>query len=298
MFATGTISLIAPAASTQIRGYATLKDISLRLKSVKNIQKITKSMKMVSAAKFAKAERDLKQARPYGSACTELSEKSDVDIASPSVKKHLIVAVSSDRGLCGAVHTSVVKAVKAMLAEESRESLDTKIVAIGDKSRQQLQRVYASNILLTINDVGKKPPSFVDASTVAKAILNSGYEYDSGEVIFNKFKSVISYTTTKTPFFSTNLLGEGKNFGLYDSLDEETIRCYNEFQLANLIYYGMKESAASEQSARMSAMESATQNATEVIGKLTLLYNRTRQMVITRELIEIISGASALEKKE
>lgn len=298
MFATGTVSLIAPACSNQVRGYATLKDISMRLKSVKNIQKITKSMKMVSAAKFAKAERDLKMARPYGAASTELTEKAEVDLASPNVKKHLIVAVSSDRGLCGAIHSSIVKAVKAMLAEESRESLETKIVAIGDKSRQLLQRVYASNILLSVNDVGKKAPTFVDASAVAQAILAAGYEYDSGEVVYNKFKSVISYKTTTTPFFSTALLSEGKNFGLYDSLDEETIRCYNEFQLANLIYYGLKENAASEQSARMSAMEAATKNAGEMIGKLTLYYNRTRQMVITRELIEIISGAAALDVKE
>lgn len=297
MLASGSISLVGPVL-TQARGYATLKEISTRLKSVKNIQKITKSMKMVSAAKFAKAERELKDARPYGSAASEFNDRAEVDAQPENVKKHLIIAVSSDRGLCGAIHTSVVKAIKAMLAEESRSNLETKIVSIGDKARSQLQRVYSSNILLSVNDVGKKNPSFVEASSIANAILATGYEYDSGEVVYNQFKTVISYKTSKQPFYSTSLLNEAKNFSLYDSLDEETVRCFQEFQLANLIFYGMKESATSEQSARMSAMENATKNAGEMIDKLTLYYNRTRQAVITRELIEIISGAAALDTKE
>ena len=104
-----------------------------------------------------------------------------------NVKKHLIVAVSSDRGLCGAIHSSIVKAVKGLLAEQ-KDGLQTKIVCIGDKSKQQLQRVYASNILLSVNDVGKKAITFLDASIIANEIISSGYEYDTGEIIYNKFK--------------------------------------------------------------------------------------------------------------
>ena len=111
-------------------------------------------------------------------------------------------------------------------------------------------------------------------------------------------RSAISYTTTKQPFFSVGLVSNAKNIGLYDSLDAETLKCYQEFQLASLVFYGMKENNTSEQSARMSAMDNASKNAGEMIGKLTLYYNRTRQAVITRELIEIISGASALDAKE
>jgi len=293
----GAVSLMTPVY-TQSRGYATLKDISRRLKSVKNIQKITKSMKMVSAAKYAKAEKDLKATRPYGAATTVFNEQAEVKPENENVKKHLIVAVTSDRGLCGAIHTSIVKAIKSMLADEKQQSLDTKIVCIGDKSKGMLQRVYAKNILFSVNDVGKKNITFLDASGIANEILNSGYEFDSGEILYNKFKTVISYATTKQPFFSTSIVTNAKNIGLYDSLDAETIRCYQEFQLGSMLFFALKENSTSELSARMSAMDNASKNAGEMINKLTLYYNRTRQAVITRELIEIISGASALDAKE
>lgn len=291
------VNLFVPIA-TQTRNYVTLKDISMRLKSVKNIQKITKSMKMVSAAKFAQADKALRSSRPYGSAVLEFNEKAEVEPEADDVKKHLIIAVSSDRGLCGAIHTSICKAVKATLQEE-KAGLETKIVCIGDKARSILQRNYGSNMLFSVNDIGKKGITFLDASLVANEILDSGFEYESGEILYNHFKSVISYNTVQKPFYSTDLLsGSGKNFGLYDSLDSETLKCFQEYQLASLVYYGLKENAASEQSARMSAMDNATKNAGEMIDKLTLYYNRTRQAVITRELIEIISGAAALDVKE
>jgi len=292
----GVNTLVTPLI-TQARGYATLKDISRRLKSVKNIQKITKSMKMVSAAKYAQAEKSLRLVRPFGSAVTSFKDKAEVKPESENVKKHLIVALTSDRGLCGAIHTSIVKAVKSLLAEK-KEGLDTRIVCIGDKAKSMLQRAYAKSILFSVNDIGKKNVTFLDASLVANEILASGYEFDSGEVLYNRFKSVISYTTTKEPFYSASIVSNGKNYGLYDSLDAETLKCFQEFQLASLVYYGLKENITSEQSARMSAMDNASKNAGEMIGKLTLYYNRTRQAVITRELIEIISGAAALDAKE
>lgn len=291
------VSLASPAVVyNQTRGYATLKEISRRLKSVKNIQKITKSMKMVSAAKYAKAEKELKQVRPYGSALV-LNEKAEIKPEAENVKKHLIVALTSDRGLCGAIHTSIVKAVKVMLTE-NKEGLETKIVCIGDKSKGMLQRAFAQSILFSVNDVGKKPVTFSDASAISNAILSSGFEFDSGEIIYNRFKSAISYETARQQFYSTNMLSLGKQFSLYDSLDAETVKCFQEFQLVSQLFYGFKENITSEQSARMSAMDNASKNAGEMIGKLTLYYNRTRQAVITRELIEIISGAAALDVKE
>lgn len=296
MFGVGVNLIVTPALS-QARGYATLKDISRRLKSVKNIQKITKSMKMVSAAKYAQAEKALKLVRPYGAAATSFKDKAEIKAEPEQVKKHLIIALTSDRGLCGAIHTSIVKAVKLLLAEQ-KEGLETKIVCVGDKSKSMLQRAYARSILFSVNDIGKKNVSFYDASGIANEILNSGYEFDSGEILFNRFRSVIAYTTSKEPFYSASIVTSGKNFGLYDSMDSETLKCFQEFQLASLIYYGLKENITSEQSARMSAMDNASKNAGEMIGKLTLYYNRTRQSVITRELIEIISGAAALDVKE
>jgi F-type H+-transporting ATPase subunit gamma len=294
----------------QSRSYVTLKDISMRLKSVTNIQKITKSMKMVSAAKYAKAEKDLKIARPYGAALAEFNTQSELPNESlllpANVKRHLIIAISSDRGVCGAIHTSIVKAVKALLHESRHQvnggaaaGLETRIVPIGDKAKQILARTHSSQILFSVNDVGKKNIVFLDASQVASEIIKSGYEFDSGDLLYNKFKSVISYNTTRQAFYSADLIiNTAKNIGLYDSLDAETLKCYQEYQLASLIYYALKENSTSEVSARMSAMENATKNAGEMITRLQLYYNRTRQSVITRELIEIISGASALEKKE
>merc|ERR1712050_198380 len=277
---------------TQVRSMATLKEIAIRLKSVKNIQKITKSMKMVAAAKYARAERELKKARPYGEGAQAFFEKAEVqtDATKPN---HLIVAFTSDRGLCGTVHSSVVRAIRAHINEMS-PSVNLKIVCVGDKSRAMLNRQHGSKFLFTVNDVGKKPPSFGDASNIAAALTGSGYEYDFGLTYFNRFKSVVAFNTSTMPLFTLDSVSNAEKISLYDSLDEETLRCYNEFALTNLFFYALKENACSEQSSRMTSMDNATKNAGEMIDKLTLTYNRTRQAVITRELIEIISGAAAV----
>merc|ERR1711962_569881 len=277
----------------QSRGMATLKEIRLRLKSVTNIQKITKSMKMVSAAKYARAERELKPARAYGIGAKAFFEKADVeqDKTKPS---HLVVALSSDRGLCGGIHSSVVKYIKAMIEEEGAGSENTKLMVIGDRAKSIFQRTLAGNIMYSFSDYGKRPPIFADASLVATTILNSGLEVDRSTLVFNTFKSVISYYATELPLFTPAAIENSKNFSVYDSVDEDVLRSYNEFALASLIMFAMKEGSCSEQSSRMTAMDAASKNAGEMIDKLTLTFNRTRQAVITRELIEIISGAAAL----
>jgi len=280
---------------TQQRGMATLKDISLRLKSVTNIQKITKSMKMVSAAKYAKAERDLKGARAYG-----VGAQTFFDNINPTVegetkepkKKRLYVLITSDRGLCGAVHTSIVKEARNILREAG--DADVRLVCIGDKSRGGLQRVYGKNFLVTGNEIGRTPPTFADASVAAKAILDSGFDFDEGAIIFNRFKTVVSYQTSKLPILPLEAIKTKEALSTYDSVDDDVLQSYTEYSLAQLIYYAMKESATSEQSSRMTAMDGASKNAGEMIDKLTLAFNRTRQAVITRELIEIISGAACV----
>jgi len=301
MFASkATVVLSQAPTINQTRSYVTLKEISRRLKSVKSIQKITKSMKMVSAAKYAKAEKELKLVRPFGSAINVFDRQVDLPLKLDEIearKKHLIVATTSDRGLCGAIHSSVAKEVKSLIGKK-KENLDVKVVCIGDKSKSLLQRYYGKSILFSVNDVGKKNITFGDASAIANEILNSGYEFDSGQILYNRFKSAISYATTAQPFYSLGLITSAKNYGLYDSLDAPTIQCFQEYQLASSIFYGLKENSTSELSARMSAMDNASKNAGEMIGRLTLYYNRTRQAVITRELIEIISGAAALDAKE
>lgn len=276
----------------QDRGMATLKAISIRLKSVKNIQKITQSMKMVSAAKYARAERELKPVRPYGEGAAAFYEKIEPEPAQDKPKT-LIVAMSSDRGLCGGIHSSICKLIKNEIAESSSPN-DIGIVCVGDKSRAQLARVYAKNILFQVGEVGRKAATFEDAAAVASAIINSGYEFGSGKIVFNKFKSVVSYNTTSLPIFPSEAVSSAEKLAVYDSLDADVVQSYLEYSLASLIFFTFKEQACSEQSARMTAMDNASKNSGEMIDKLTLTFNRTRQAVITGELIEIISGAAAL----
>jgi len=283
---------------------ANLKAIAIRLKSVKNIQKITQSMKMVSAAKYSRAERDLKAAKPYGEGAQAFYKSAEVGTdAEGNVKaiegpagaapKELFVALTSDRGLCGGVHSSICKTIRNELLEKS--SLENVgIICVGDKSRAQLGRLFAKNILCVGSEIGRLPPQFGDASKIASAIMNSGFEFDHGRLFYNQFKSVVSYKTSQIPIYSNGVVNSADKLSLYDSIDSDVIQSYLEYSLASMIYYALKEGACSEQSSRMTAMDNSSKNAGEMIDKLTLTYNRTRQAVITGELIEIISGAAAL----
>lgn len=272
---------------------ATLKAISMRLKAVTSIQKITKSMKMVSAAKFTKAERELRPVRPYGAGAKAFYEKAEVE-QDEKKPNHLIVAMTSDRGLCGSAHSNIVRAIKAAIPLKP-PGTSFKIIAVGDKARGMLGRLYKNDMLMHFADIGKRPPVFDDAAKVAIEILKSGYEFDFGELYFNVFRSVVAYKTTVLPLFNAEAVNQAKKLPLYDSVDEDVLRSYREFSLVSLIYFSMKESATSEQSQRMTSMDSATKNAGEMIDKLKLKYNRQRQAVITNELVEIISGAAALK---
>merc|ERR1719210_2926075 len=253
----------------QQRGMANLKAIAMRLRSVKNIQKITQSMKMVSAAKYARAERDLKAARPYGDGAQAFYEQAQVEAPEAAGKKQLYVAMTSDRGLCGGVHSSICKTIRNELLE--KENLDNvAIICIGDKSRAQLSRLFAKNILCVGSEIGRLPPQFGDASKIASAILNSGFEYDHGRLFYNQFKSVVSYKTSQLPIFAQSAVDSAEKISLYDSLDADVIQSYMEYSLASLIYYCLKEGACSEQSSRMTAMDNSSKNAGEMIDKLTL----------------------------
>merc|ERR1712133_135938 len=214
-----------------------LKLIAMRLKSVKNIQKITQSMKMVSAAKFAKAERDLKSARPLGIAAQQFYKSAEI-ATEKEQPKELYVAMTSDRGLAGAVHGNVNKAIRAKL----------------------------------------------------EAKLAAGESLDKGSLLYNYYKNVASNETTELPIFSQDVVSNSEKVTVYDSLDSDVVQSYMEYSLASLVYYCLKEGATSEQASRMSAMDNSSKNAGEMIDKLTITFNRTRQAVITGELIEIISG--------
>jgi len=274
-----------------------LKLIGLRLKSVTNIQKITQSMKMVSAAKFAKAERELKAARPLGEAAQAFYKTAQIESAEKPGPKELYVAITSDRGLAGAVHSSICKNIRQTLHDKvaAGESLDNvRILCVGDKSRAFMARFFPKNLIMVGSEIGRLPPTFNDAAKIANAIMTCGHEFDSGKILFNYYKSVVSYDTTAIPIYSQEAVSAAEKVTVYDSLDADVVQSYMEYSLASLVYYAMKEGATSEQSSRMTAMDNSSKNAGEMIDKLRITFNRTRQAVITGELIEIISGAAAL----
>lgn len=274
---------------------ATLKDIAIRLRSVKNIQKITASMKMVSTSKFARAERELRAARPFGEGSKAFYEFTDLAPTEVHPKPDtILIAITSDRGLCGAANSSVVKIIRNLLLSDPELMNNAKLVLVGDKSRAQLSRQFRNLFLLSFTDVGKKSPTFEDAAMIADALLRSDVKFTRAIMYYNTFKSIVSYIPTPQNLLNVEEIQSAPKVGLYDSVDDAVLQGYTEFTLASLIYSALKEAAASEQSARMTAMDSATKNAGDMLDKLTLSFNRTRQAVITRELTEIISGAAAV----
>merc|ERR1712072_1493791 len=211
------------------RGMANLKAIAIRLKSVKNIQKITQSMKMVSAAKYARAERDLKAARPYGAGAQAFYEQAkvgeDPEGAPAPAGKELYVALTSDRGLCGGIHSSICKTIRNELLE--KPSLDNVgIICVGDKSRAQLGRLFSQNIICVGSEIGRLPPQFGDAAKIASQIMTCGFQFDLGKAYFNKFKSIVSYQTTELPLYTLDTVKAAPNLALYDSVDDDVLQSY------------------------------------------------------------------------
>merc|ERR1711874_188327 len=218
------------------RGMANLKAIAIRLKSVKNIQKITQSMKMVSAAKYARAERDLKKARPYGTGAQAFYDQAKIGEEAEGAPaaaggKELYVAITSDRGLCGGVHSSICKTIRAELLQ--KPNLDNVgIICVGDKSRAQLARLFKDQIVSVGSDIGRLPPQFGDAAKIASMIMTSGFEFDSGKLYFNRFRSVVSYKTEQLDIYPSEEVNKAKNLSVYDSLDADVMQSYLEYSLA------------------------------------------------------------------
>jgi len=294
-----------PAALTSqpssTRNMATLREIEMRLKSVRNIEKITKSMKMIASTKLAKAQRAMGEAKKYGVANVELSSHTKpADDASHKPKK-LFVVISSDKGLCGGIHSSVSKATRRALRGEAINEgsdpfpvdPDSPVMIVGDKSKAQLSRAVPKNIVMSFNQIGRDIPTFADACGVADLVVKSGTEYDSVVVVYNKFVSSISYEPGWVEVRNEKGLTESEGFKSYEMEDDVT-RDIAEFSLANAIYAGLVEGHACEMSSRRNAMDNATKNAGDMIQSLQLKYNRGRQASITNELVDIITGASAL----
>ncbi|MBL9033206.1 MAG: F0F1 ATP synthase subunit gamma [Rhodospirillaceae bacterium] len=291
-----------------------LKDLKVRINSVKNTQKITSAMKMVAAAKLRRAQGQAEAARPYaermervlGSLAASVAGKDNAPALLAGTGKdqvHLLVVMTADRGLCGAFNSSIVRLARRLARELKGQGKTVKILTVGRKGRDQLRREFAGEIVGSIEDVGKPKLTYGAAEKIAARIrqMFDAGEFDACTLVYNKFKSVITQIVTAQqliPFAPGNAANENADaqMALYEyEPDEESILA--ELLPRNIgmqVYRALLENAASEEGARMSAMDNATRNAGDMINRLTITYNRSRQAYITKELIEIISGAEAL----
>ena len=294
---------------------ASLKDMRVRIAATKATQKITKAMQMVAASKLRRAQVAAEAARPYAERMTKVLGSIAAAVAgsdsAPRLlagtgndKVQLLVVCTAERGLCGPFNSSIVR-----LAREKANALmslgkDVKILCVGRKGQDQLRRVYGKQIIETIELRGIKQIGFEQAEMIAKKIvaLFDGGEFDVCTLFFSRFRSVIAQVPTALqiipPLFEQAKEGD-KEAGPaaayeYEPEEEDILAELLPRNLSVQVFRALLENAASEQGARMSAMDNATRNAGEMIRKQTLTYNRTRQAMITKELIEIISGAEAL----
>lgn len=289
-----------------------LKEYRVRIESVKSTRKITSAMKMVAASKLRRAQEQAEAAQPYAVRMERMisaladglrsgSSVPRIMSGTGSDKRHLVVVITSDRGLCGGFNGSIVREARRRIASLIATGHDVGLICVGRKGRDLLRRDFAKNIVATFDSAPKKRPSFDDAKLVSDAILSrfDGGEVDVVTLFYNRFKSVISQIPTEQqliPFRHTKPRAQDQVEAVYEYEPSEEV-VLAELLPRNLtvqVYRALLDSAAGEQGARMSAMDNATRNASDMIGKLTLTYNRVRQAYITKELIEIISGAEAL----
>ena len=286
-----------------------LKDLKNRIGSVKSTQKITSAMKMVAAAKLRKAQEQALASRPYtslmDSVVSKISSKaigSSIDLLSgKEIKTHLLVVFSADRGLCGGFNGSITRTVRSEIKKLKDDGINVKLLMVGKKSADALNREFGDLFVEKIDGNSAKP-NYTDAEVLAKKIIDlfENNEFGVCRVIFNKFVSAITQEVTFKSLIpvevKNNEIDENDSSSIYEfePSEEEILNDLLPRNLATQLYSSQIESTASELAARMTAMDNATRNAGEMIDNLTLQYNRTRQAVITKELIEIISGAEAL----
>uniref|UniRef100_A0A7S1UJC2 ATP synthase subunit gamma, mitochondrial n=1 Tax=Phaeomonas parva TaxID=124430 RepID=A0A7S1UJC2_9STRA len=287
------------ASRTGVRGMATEKQLRLQITATQNLAKITQSMKMVSASKLRGDQTRLDIAKPFGAWTTRLSSEApmmeEIEDVSDFPDKNLFICLTSDKGLCGGVNSVITRNMRSLCALLDKEGKEYQILVFGDKGRAQLRRLFADNMLACITE-SEAPHNFATAAALSQ--VASKDSYDAVHLVYNEFVSAIAYNTrlaTVAPMLKEDVAEPMPEYEFEPDNKNEVMVDLFEYMLTTKIYYGLMEGATSEQSSRMNAMENASKNAGELIDKLTLQYNRARQARITTELIEIISGASALE---
>ncbi|MEP3848223.1 MAG: F0F1 ATP synthase subunit gamma [Paracoccaceae bacterium] len=290
-----------------------LKDLKNRIESVKNTRKITKAMQMVAAAKLRRAQEAAEQSRPYterfNAVMAGLASSVGDSAGAPKLlsgtgsdQVHLLVVMTSERGLCGGFNTNIVKLAKAKAGELQAAGKTVKILTVGKKGRDQMKRDFGEYSIGHVDLSEVKKIGYGDAQGIAQDVLSrfDGEEFDVATIFYAKFVNVVSQIPTAQQIVPAAFeADEDDNTGTttlydYEPSEEAILADLLPRGVATAIFSALLENGASEQGARMSAMDNATRNAGEMIDKLTIQYNRSRQAVITNELIEIISGAEAL----
>jgi F-type H+-transporting ATPase subunit gamma len=290
-----------------------LKDLRNRIASVKSTRKITRAMQLVAASKLKRAQEAAEAARPYAekmqAVLANVAASMGHNGGAPklltgtgSEQRHLLVVMTADRGLCGGFNTNIVKLARQRIEALTREGKQIKILCVGRKGRDQLKRLYGSMIVDTIEFSGIRRIGFEQAAQVSKRVfeLFDGGEADVVTMFFGRFKSVISQIPTAQRLIPAEIPTGVKTADLkggvyeYEPDEAEILAELLPRNVTVQVFKGILENQASEQGARMAAMDAATRNAGDVIDALSLRYNRSRQAQITKELIEIISGAEAL----
>jgi F-type H+-transporting ATPase subunit gamma len=290
---------------------ASLDDLKKRIASVKSTQKITKAMKMVAAAKLRRAQESAEKGRPYSEKMNNIilnlsSGISDKENApkllsgSGNDKVHLCVVMTSDRGLCGGFNSNIIKKAKSYFAKLVDEGKDLKIITVGSKGNDQLKRAYGDKIIANISFKESKHANYFDAEKVGKMVIEKfeAEEFDVCTIFYNQFKNVITQIPQAQQIIPLNVENsedeKSEDSYEFEPDEDEILSNLLPKNISTQIFKAMLENSASEQGSRMSAMDNATRNAGEMVDKLTIEYNRSRQAAITKELIEIISGAESL----
>jgi len=289
---------------------ASLDDLKKRITSVKSTQKITKAMKMVAAAKLRRAQESAEKGRPYSEKMNNvilnlsngISDKENAPkllSGTGQEKTHLCVVMTSDRGLCGGFNSNIIKKAKSYFSKILDESKELKIITVGSKGNDQLKRVYGEKIIENISFKESKNANYFDADKVGKMVIEKfeAGEFDVCTIFYNQFKNVITQIPQAQQIIPLNNEGEENSSDEsyeFEPDEDEILSNLLPKNISTQIFKAMLENSASEQGSRMSAMDNATRNAGEMVDKLTIEYNRSRQAAITKELIEIISGAESL----
>ena len=288
-----------------------LDDLKKRISSVKSTQKITKAMKMVASAKLRKAQESAEKGRPFSEKMNNIilnlsNSISDRENASKFLvgtgkdNVHLCVVITADRGLCGGFNTNICRKAKNCFEKIIKQGKTLKIFTVGSKGHDQLKRTYGRYIIEKVNYKGFKKITYQEAEAVAKKIINlfQDSKFDVCKIFYNKFKNVITQEPQEQQIIPIeNKKKEEKvseNFYEFEPEENEILDDLLPRNIATQIFKAFLENAASEQGSRMTAMDNATRNAGDLVDKLTVTYNRSRQASITKELIEIISGAESL----